>query len=222
MDYYWDPIFAAYNKVREVIAYGDQCDQEDVVQHVWTEVARTHFPSRTATGESWPIDREPYRGTQQPSAIRPDIISIKYSPLQGGGAYFDDRIVRDYLNIECKAASHHTPAGWRDAIIEATEFRLAQYQTRDVYLCIAVGRFFMFFAWCPNTPIQNPLWMQDQSRRQNFDPRLLSIGGPWVNSRTGEINYRRAMSINYDNVTHRQAIETTILGIRGTVLPGEN
>jgi len=103
-----------------------------------------------------------------------------------GGTYFDDRTVRDYLNIECKAASHYTLAGWRSVITEATEFRLAQYQSRDVYLCIAVGRFFMIFAWCPNDPLQNPLWMQGQSWRQNFDPRLVPIRRPYVTPQTGD------------------------------------
>ena len=63
--------------------------------------------------------------------------------------------------------------------------------------------------------------MQGRSRRQEFDQRLLPIGGPWVNPQTGEINHLRAMSFNYDNVTHRPAIETTLLGIRAVILPGE-
>ena len=71
-----------------------------------------------------------------PGPTPSDIISIKYTPVQEGGAYFDDRIARDYLNIECKAASHNTAAGWRDVIMEATEYRLARYGT---WMCFYVS-----------------------------------------------------------------------------------
>lgn len=137
--------------------------------------------------------------------------------------------MRDYLNIECKAPSYNTSAGWRDVIIEATDYRLAHYmrdqQIQDVFLGIAVGRFFMFFSWAPSAPYQNPLWMQGRGGQvHHFDRRLRHIGGNWVNPQTGEIIIANAIPINIDNhnATNRQLIENILLGVRASILPGEN
>ena len=223
MAHYWDVGSASYYTVSELATCASNYDQEDIVAHAWTEIARNYFPGRTLTGESWAVQREAYRGVYGSSEIKPDIITIKYTPHPQGGALHSDAIIRDYLNIECKAPMYNTPSGWKDCIIEATDSRLERYSANmDVFLCIAVGRFYMFFVWCPSNPLQNPLWLEGRTFRQEFDPRLRSFPGPWVDFNTGEVKVRRALACNNDDVVGRTVIENVLLAIRGTVLPGEN
>ncbi|KAI9843869.1 MAG: hypothetical protein M1837_006022 [Sclerophora amabilis] len=213
-----DPVCSAVDGVKEVVRLADTYPQEDVVQHAWTNICQVYFPDRSLTGEIWSIQREAYRGVETPSAIRLDIVVVKRSLRAIASMGY---LQRDYLTVECKAAVHSTPNAWSEAIRQATR-RLSRYQAQDVFLCMAVGRFSIFFRWTPNDHQAAPLWIDADGIRKELDPRLSPILGPWVDAITREVRPSEARPFNVEDETAREGIENVRKLVRESTLLGAN
>ena len=103
-----------------------------------------YFPQVAATpnGISWSIEREAYRGLPpglNPHQTKPDVIAIRLNHI----AMVQDQPLqtqsRDFLWVECKAAKHNTPHGWKNVLREATGRLRHVHSTRPLYLIVAIG-----------------------------------------------------------------------------------
>src|SRR3954451_8153003 len=72
-------------------------------------------------GPRWAIDREAYRGYPplSPSQTKPDLIAIKLTVVPMQQPQVPQVVGRDFLWIECKAAAHDIPFGWKNVLQEA-------------------------------------------------------------------------------------------------------
>lgn len=160
--HFWEPHTASYAKIIILYNKGASYQQEDVVWHAWAEICDVYFPksSATPTGPRWAIDREAYRGYPPlaPSQRKPDLIAIKMTitAMQQAPVPMPQVNSRDFLWIECKAAVHDVPSGWKTVIEEAVTRLSTAHPTRQVFLLIAVGWKWIFLLWDPSRTINQP------------------------------------------------------------------
>lgn len=205
-----------------------------------------YFPksSATPTGPRWAIDREAYRGYPPlaPSQRKPDLIAIKMTitAMQQAPVPMPQVNSRDFLWIECKAAVHDVPSGWKTVIEEAVTRLSTAHPTRQVFLLIAVGWKWIFLLWDPSRTINQPqLWIAPYNRTGqpwSIDPRITSVlSCPWVNTITGEILVEHAMTLDcfsttlmptgvfvLSNARALGVLEQLLIGIQTTPLQGLN
>jgi len=83
----------------------------------------------------------PYRGYPpvNPSQIKPDLITVKLIATQALQNQPPQNISRDFLWIECKAASEDKPHSWKNVLNEATTRLQIAHSTQLVFLMIAIG-----------------------------------------------------------------------------------
>lgn len=184
--HFWDPTTSAYAKVSIIYNKGALYNYEDVVWHAWGEICDLYFPkvATIPTGPRWSIDREAYRGypPKDPSQIKPDLIAIKLTPGQTQPGQVPQFNSRDYLWIECKAASEDRPSGWKNVLIEAATRLIVAHPNRVVFLIIAVGWKCMYFVWDPTGSIQGQrqLFLRPSNNAQPWmiDPRIKPVKLP--------------------------------------------
>jgi hypothetical protein len=213
------------------------------VWHAWKEICNLYFPNvaATPTDPRWAIDQKAYRGfpPSNPSQIKPNLIAIKMTPGQtqpGQVPQFDSR---DFLWIECKAASHDTPSGWKNVLAESVELLSIAHPNRGVFLIIAVGWKCMYFVWDPISFVQSQQQLFIRaSHNANIwfiDARIKAIQmAPWVNTVSGEISPARSMElecwttawvagqITLQNWNSLAMIEQFLVGIQNVALQGRN
>lgn len=171
------------------------------------EIVRTYFPSRTTMNELWWVN--------QPNDAA--VFIVKYTAMPQGAV--PGVRTRDYLRINCAPASGDIHFAWSMAIAKTVKIQLQQQPAQDIFLCVAIGEFFMFFIWDLNRSGEQGMWIQVQGSRHHFDSRLRPFTTePWLNVETGEINPLCAMSFNADNVIHREAVQMFLFAIRQTVV----
>jgi hypothetical protein len=165
-----------------------------------------YFPQNATTpnGISWSIEQEAYRGlppTQNPSQTKPDVIAVRLNPIPVPQGQVPQIEGRDFLWVECKAASHDKASGWKDVLNESVMQLAHEHSTRPLYLIIAVGWKCMLFLWDPIGIVQQQpqyqICSEDKTKQWAIDTRIKAIRStPWVNMLSGEIIPRNAMELD--------------------------
>jgi hypothetical protein len=203
--HFWDHRTSAFSKIAIIYSRGVNYKQEDIVCHAWGEICDLYFPkvAATDTAPRWAVDREAYRGLPpfEPSHAKPDLIVVKLMPVipNEPNLFLPYIESRDFLWIECKAATEDTPSGWKNALAEAaTRLNIAN-STRIVYLMIAVGGKCAFFLWDPINVLPRPhIFISPVSDQQLWlvDRRIKAfINSTWVDPLSGEFNPTRALKL---------------------------
>ena len=146
---------------------------------------------------------------------------------------------RDFLWVECKAASHDKASGWKDVLNESV-MRLAHaHSTRPLYLIIAVGWKCMYFVWDPTGAIQGHqqlfIHASHGANTWSIDAGIKAVHAtPWVNTVSGEIGPAHSMelecwttaSVAGQNVLRNgnslAMIEQFLVSIQNVALQGQN
>ncbi|KAF2188143.1 hypothetical protein K469DRAFT_748511 [Zopfia rhizophila CBS 207.26] len=241
--HFWDPTISSYAKISMIYTKGAQYRYEDVVWHAWGEICDLYFPkvAATPTGPRWSIDREAYRGypPSNPSQIKPDLLAIQLTPGQTQPGQAPQFTARDYLWIECKAASEDKPSGWKNVLAESVTRLSIAHSNRVVFLIIAVGWKCMYFVWDPNGTVQGQpqLFIRPSNNTQpwSVDARIKAVSAaPWVNTVTGEISHAHAMELEcwatvlvagqnvLKNGNSLGIIEQFLVGVQNIALQGQN
>jgi len=198
----------------------------------------------TPTGPRWAIDREAYRGYPPlgPSNTKPDLVAVKIIQIFPGQPDLLPRInSRDFLWIECKAATEDTPSGWKNALAEAATRLDTAHPTRAVFLIIAIGWKTVNLLWDPTNDLQPPQRPQIYIRPVNYgqpwliDQRIKGIAGfSSVNAISGEFNPDRVLKLDcfstiiengrpiLTNQNDLRTIEKFLVYIRDSALQGFN
>lgn len=204
--HFWDPLTSASANIKTIRDRGPGYSQEDVVWHAWHAICLLYFPETTndPTGPIWSTVREAYRGPSgAPSTYRPDILTIKMMLAGQTGAL----LKRDVLWIECKAPDKDAPFEWKDVIRETVERLESAHPNRELFVVLAIGLKWMYFAWDPQNAVgRTPqLFMRRHSGRGApwiIDPRIKAFhDAPWVDTRTGEVRPSNAMSLDFWSTT---------------------
>lgn len=219
-----------------------------MVWHAWDEICRVYFPRQTLrpTDARWSIEREAYKGpTSALFGTKPDIIVVKLlqyilPPGQPPGQPPARFVSRDYLWIECKAASEDSPSGWKNALDEAAERLIEAHPSRTIFLIIAVGWKCITLIWDPTNQVTNQpqffIRSANGSRiwtiHRSFKTALLYS---WIDIVSGEISTFRAMTLDCWSIRHDSqgqsfltnsdnlsTIERFLIGIETTPLNGSN
>jgi hypothetical protein len=171
--------------------------------------------------------------------VKPDLIVIKLIPVFPIEPYLLPHITsRDFLWIECKAATEDTPSGWKNALAEAATRLGIAHSTRIVYLIIAVGWKCAFFIWDPINILPHPqIFIRPISNQQPWliDPRVKAfVNFTWIDNLSGEFNPTRVLELEcfwntLENgipvlANHRRLamIEQFLVYIRNSALQGTN
>ncbi|KAK4221289.1 hypothetical protein QBC38DRAFT_461643 [Podospora fimiseda] len=108
---------------------GDKCSNDSIVKAAWLNIpSDDYFPKR-------PCTESKAKATPQPGVV--------------AGT---NQMKRDILWIECKAPILNFPAGWHDALTEATDRLAGAHPNRMLYLILAIGAQWLPFVWDPTTP----------------------------------------------------------------------
>ena len=142
---------------------------------------------------------------------------------------------RDYLWIECKAASENTPIGWKNVMGEAAHRLSTAHPNRAISLIIATGWYCAYFEWNPfNQRVQQQLHIRHAkgNGRWAISPYIEAAGiTPWINLTTNEFNPAYAAKLDCFNLNAQmvlvdqvnlQLIEDFLIRVRNTPLPGLN
>jgi hypothetical protein len=190
--------------IKEIYLKGPDYPYEDIGWHMWGMICDLYFPNvaEVPGGPKWSVCREAYRGQApgKPPKVRPDMIAIKFTPGPLGVLSRD--AARDYLWIECKAASHDKPFGRKDVMAEAVTRLSNAHPTRDVFLMLAVGWTCIYFVWDPQNslPAQQRLFFQATNPNVTWpvDPRIKAVGPTrWINMTTDAIDIGQALELEY-------------------------
>ncbi|KAF2752456.1 hypothetical protein EJ05DRAFT_506031 [Pseudovirgaria hyperparasitica] len=204
--HFWNPTTTAFKEIGKLYSRGAKYDQEDVVWHAWDAILRLYFPEvDDANGVSWSIRREAYRGlppVQSPSQTKPDVIAVRLMSLPRQPGQIPQGTGRDFLWVECKAANHDTPHGWKDLTSEAV-IRLGHaHPDRPLSLILAIGWKCMLFTWDPTDILQqahvpNYILSRDRSQHWPVDVRIKSAHAfPWANPISGAITPDNAFELD--------------------------
>jgi hypothetical protein len=240
--HFWDPTTSSYAKISIIYNKGAQYTYEDVVWHAWGEICGLYFPkvAATPTGPRWAIDREAYRGfpPSNPSQVKADLIAIKLTLGQTQPGQMPQFGSRDFLWIECKAASEDTPSGWKNVLAESVQRLSTAHPNRVVFLIIAVGWKCMYFVWDPTGAIQGQQQLfiraSHNANTWSIDPRIKAIqAAPWMNTVSGEISPAHSMELEcwttasvagqiiLQNRNSLGMIEQFLVGIQNIALQGQ-
>lgn len=168
--HFWEPSTTACRNIGRIYTKGPAYTNEGVVWNAWNAILIIYFPQNatTANGISWSIEWEAYRGlppTQNSSQTKRNVIAVRLNPTQVPQGQVPQIEGRDFLWVECKAASHDKASGWKDVLNESVTQLAHAHSTRPLYLIIAVGWKCMFFLWDPIGMVQQ----QSQCRIRSED-----------------------------------------------------
>jgi hypothetical protein len=175
------------------------------VWHAWGEICDLYFP-KVASGPDavlWSVLREAYRGVApvSPSSIKSDVVLVR---IVGHCPSFPEPFMhrerRDYLWVECKAASHDRPPGWKELISGAFIRLHTAHPFRTIFVVFAIGWKYIVLVWAPLANASRPrLWIQSttSNSRWSLDPRLsVSLPGPYHDQATGQIITEHAFTLD--------------------------
>ena len=171
--------------------------------------------------------------------MKPDLIVVKFMPEIIHNPNFLPLIdSRDFLWIECKAATENTPSGWKNALAEAATRLDKAHPDRIIHLIIAVGWKCAFFLWDPTNGLPRPaIFIRPVSNQFPWliDQRIKSLTAvSWVDPVSGEFDYTKAIELEcfwqmIENglpvlANHRNLakIEQYLVHIQNSALQGRN
>jgi len=174
-----------------------------------------------------------------PSQVKPDLIVIKLTPDQTQPGQMPQFGSRDFLWIECEAASEDKPAGWKNVLAESVERLSTAHPNRVVFLIIAVGWKCMYFLWDPTGAIQGQqklfIRTSHNANAWSIDARIKAIqAAPWVNTVSGEISPAHSTELEcwttalvagqiiLQNRNSLGMIEQFLVGLQNIALQGQN
>lgn len=153
--------------------------KEESSQIAWEHILSTHFPrvAPIVNHTTFMVIREAHRGpAPAPARHRVDGV-VQQLRLTGRK--------RDIVWVECKAASHDTPAGWKTLMAEAALRLRSAHPARFVYFVAAIGAKAMLFHWDPNNAQgRQALWIQGARAADRWDLAIEFVSGGqrrWVN-----------------------------------------
>jgi hypothetical protein len=241
--HFWDRNTSAFAKISILYSRGANYEQEDVVCHAWGEICALYFPkiAASATAPRWSIEREAYRGNPplNPSQVKPDPIVVRFLPTAVTNPNFLPFVEsRDFLWIECKAATENTPSGWKNALGEAATRLNNAHPDRMIYLIIAIGWRCAFFVWDPTNTMRRPkIFIRPVSNQIPWliDQRIKFIGPvSWIDPASGEFDHTKTIELecfwqmienglpvlaNHHNL---EKIEQFLVHIQNSALQGRN
>ena len=182
-------------------------EQEDSVWHAWSAICHLYFSDTAPTSarSCWAVDREAYRGvpSKGPSRTKPNLIAVQLTTGQPTQSPFPPILTRDYLWIECKAASENNPSGWKSVLAKAANRLSTAHPNKEIFLIIAVGWHCAFFTWDPVNQVPR-LRLSIKHTKGNgvwpISPNIRAAGAtPWINPNSGVFDPRLAVELDCFN-----------------------
>ncbi|KAI9152175.1 hypothetical protein HJFPF1_09400 [Paramyrothecium foliicola] len=125
------------------------------------------------------ITRESYRGQPptRPDSQKPDVLvtrAIQNAPVAPGQR--PTVLNREILLIECKAAGHIASHGWKTVMEEAVTRLNDAHPTRALFVLLAVGMFWLPFAWEPQNSNSRSLQiLGDKGGPRTLNSRIYTV-----------------------------------------------
>lgn len=171
--------------------------------------------------------------------LKPDLIVVKFMSEIIHNPNFSTLVEpRDFLWIECKAATENTPFGWKNALAEAATRLGNTHPDRIIHLIIAVGWKCAFLVWDPSSGLSRPAISIRLGSNQFpvlIDQRIKSLTAVnWVDHTSGEFDHTKAIELEcfwqmIENglpvlANHRNLakIEQFLVHIQNSALQGRN
>lgn len=188
--------------------------------HVYTSPLNPPQPA----DKRYTIAREPYRTPVTPNPDekkkRPDVVVIRLLNIQIQQGLTPLVAERDVLWIECKAPNLNAPYGWKTVLFDAVDRLAVAYDTRRVYLILAVGLRWLPFLWDPAVVQNPPLHILDNNGAERWavDPRVhpvpqAALAGQthYIDSQSGlAVDTKAAYSLDYWTLKPNQSRQNMV------------